>query len=876
MKKIRAKLIRNMDTWFIFLRQQKNIFLYVSQLIILWVCFKNIFPNGYLLTLGDNFSFFCNNSLFNYYKYLWIGIGEGSFFTIFSYGLFYNLISETARMLSLNFSNEIFLYYAIFLFGSFWSFYCAVNMLYKDNKKKNIVFAVSLLYAFNLYTLYNFSQGWGVAPFLFLYIVLPLIFAYTYIYFEDNTKSLHNLALLGIIFFLTNISNGNLAFFVSLSIILFSMMVLMLILNRGVKIAKVLNYGLVYLLATFWSVIPQIIDMIRQAKMFSGDQSIHNLSDWILWQAVRFPDVFYFMFGFRSSYEKLPVLLLGIILIISAIVGLYKCQRSKLGILLSFLFVVDILFINKGKGILGDSTILAIFNNPLLGSLRSFDKTAIFLPFLVIMLIADYCIKKENRQNNINLWIVVTITLISVYPFFTGGIQKSYSASLKKGESYLNADYSGLVRIPNEYFEFSEKQNGLLKDSKILGVPYNVINSVGWVNYPKWKLVGVDPTIQLFDKSIIQFDNPGHFGVWNFGEAWNESVDGSWIMNFAGILNTDYIVYHKDVDPRFIEETQKKISSLESSGNIKKVSSNDFFDLYRIKNNFMLSHIYVPSNLIKSDNDVSGLPGIFANMKENTAIFLTSQNVGKEELIKSLSQGINNPQIEYKKINPIKYRVIVHNAKSVFPLILSESYHDGWRAYLGDYKAENLQTKDTLVSQVNNNYKIFEDNSEDQASKDELISYINSGLISTLGNSKEKIINYSKWVDGKEVLDHKENYKIGFVSNDIKGTIQNDNLENGSIAETWFQKSIDNNENHLQANGYANSWIINPDKVCSNNAKCIKNADGTYNMEIVVELWPQRLYYLGILISGSTLIIAISYLVIIRRRKKLSNSFKIK
>jgi len=75
-------------------------------------------------------------------------------------------------------------------------------------------------------------------------------------------------------------------------------------------------------------------------------------------------------------------------------------------------------------------------------------------------------------------------------------------------------------------------------------------------------------------------------------------------------------------------------------------------------------------------------------------------------------------------------------------------------------------------------------------------------------------------------------------------------------------------------NGYANSWNINPTELCgtpAGEALCVRNADGSYDLELVVEFWPQRLFYIGLFISGATLLGCLGYLgwgLVRRRRRK--------
>jgi len=59
--------------------------------------------------------------------------------------------------------------------------------------------------------------------------------------------------------------------------------------------------------------------------------------------------------------------------------------------------------------------------------------------------------------------------------------------------------------------------------------------------------------------------------------------------------------------------------------------------------------------------------------------------------------------------------------------------------------------------------------------------------------------------------------------------------------ETWGLKPIADDRHYL-VNGYANSWHITPE-----------DAGGAEDYELVVEFWPQRLFYLGLFISGLTL-----------------------
>ena len=299
-----------------------------------------------------------------------------------------------------------------------------------------------------------------------------------------------------------------------------------------------------------------------------------------------------------------------------------------------------------------------------------------------------------------------------------------------------------------------------------------------------------------------------------------------------------------------------------------------------------------------------------------SGIFFEVQNTSKVKVIRSIlalyeteqkvvflpdadrfiinKSRIRTPQIEFKKMNPIKYRVRVHGAVESFPMIFSESYHEGWKAYL---KNEKLTPVNPETVQVRlEKYKILEYNGEDQATSDELKNYIEKNWITSLGDGLIKGIEHYRFPEGKKKeLDHVEKYYVDFISKNFHGTIQNDNLPDGRIWETWrairldipnpdegmesneyfdslpenrqFQNDKDNGFIqwpeifHWKANGYANSWWIDLDGV-KKTGFFQQNPNGSIDFEFVIEFWPQRLFYFGSIISLLTLFGCVAYLII--------------
>lgn len=67
-------------------------------------------------------------------------------------------------------------------------------------------------------------------------------------------------------------------------------------------------------------------------------------------------------------------------------------------------------------------------------------------------------------------------------------------------------------------------------------------------------------------------------------------------------------------------------------------------------------------------------------------------------------------------------------------------------------------------------------------------------------------------------------------------------------------------EDHYKLYDFLNAWYVDPSKLCGSNTACKLNPDGSYDMEMVLEFWPQRWFYLGLVVSIATLAGSLGYL----------------
>ena len=244
--------------------------------------------------------------------------------------------------------------------------------------------------------------------------------------------------------------------------------------------------------------------------------------------------------------------------------------------------------------------------------------------------------------------------------------------------------------------------------------------------------------------------------------------------------------------------------------------------------------------------------------KSGDAIFLASQNPGKMELLQSglqVSRRGSEQTIEFKKITPVKYRVVVHRARANFTLVFSETFDLEWKLYPVNPVHDAEARRELLKG-----HKILKGCERTQAGKGELEQYLSEGIISTLGDGKNKSRKIQEFTEiGQTVAFEKEYYTIDFISRKFQGSIQNENLPDGQFYETLLQEPVPERY-HLVANGFANSWFIDQDYLKTTFPNKVKvNTDGTWDFEMVLIYRTQMLYYIGWLVTILTFLGCCTY-----------------
>ncbi len=807
-----------------------------------------------------------------------------------------------------------FIFLTFFLPGLFLYFLLDYTLKFKN---KLIYLPACLLYSFNLFRIQSSYQNENVS---LLFIFLPLLFLAYYKLLK--TLEMRYVMLIAILSFLSSTMGDNLGvfaipYFILLLYFCFSLT------KKNISSWKIsgnfsiLSLALVVMVNLFWLasiaqlLIASFIKTDGGAKIFAPTGSgtffdhFRFMGFWAWRSGYGSGDYF----PFHSNFDKPFLLITTFSVAILSFIFFFSLKEKRdrfFKAFIAFLMLFSFLLVVGTKGSLGFIyqflydyvPFFKLYREPYTKFMPMFIFSACFgLTFSL-----DYLIRKINPKSlvkNSLIFLVSVMILVNVYPLFTTkaiNIQR-----WNQGQS------GGVLKITAYWQEAKINLEKKKLDEQIFLLPYNSYSTSHNLEY------GINVVANLADyliqkKFIRGWSVDSSFSGKATQALFEKGADDFFWQKYIGLLGAKRVLVENDVEWRYSKSmlspsktevliNNQKFSKAESFGGftaeyLATIPNDDpdqkvhdeFYDelinkpalvLYNSDKQYFLPHFYTPQNSLISGREIADLPKIISSpdWQTRSAVFLASQNTGKGNLLEILRQAQDArvvaqddkklPTMEFKKINPTKYRIRIHQAQGTFPLIFSESFNEGWKMYLEKYGVDSLPTGRQVAIRENDilaNYKILDGNVDDQASTSELQDYINNNYITTLGDGKEKTIEHKKW-DPSTGSGYEEKYRIDFISKNFQGTIQNDNLPNGNIFETWLRKPIENNQNHLMANGYANSWVVDADAICVNDsAKCIKNADGSYDFEILVEFWPQRLFYVGLAISLTTLLGCILYL----------------
>lgn len=566
--------------------------------IIACIAWLNRVPDGMIFSGGDVLQYFDREFVDRSFRHIWSNfLGEGFFSPSYLYYPFYVALFAVSDLFGLDPSREAILY-VLFVWGGSYIAWLFAHSLRRSSElsvwsaETNLL---ALLYALNPFTFYAFYFIWGYSPFLFIYVVFPVIATATLEYFAETERG-RSYRLLALLFFthaLATIAYTNLSFFVGLNVVLGIVVLSEWLFERRrparSMVRKAFAFFLVELAATSWAIVPQLPNLLLE----HSPTAAANFSSWILWQRLSIWEVLTLnpqAKHYVANSAAVAILALGV-MAAALLVWIARSPGQRLagrGLAMACGIAVIVLIESKGRGIVPGEAAIWAFANPLLGALRSNGKVAIFLPFLVLFLMS-VGFSDWNRRLRIGLLAAtVGVFLISAYPMATGGLQKKYSVGIKKGEVCDSGLYCYLNRIPSEYRDAAAAVRRDGRGGKILSVPYSVVSSVNWTYYPSWKHIGVDPTVQLFNLPVVQVNTHHLFG-YIYGREWEEAGrdDPQPLLNLAADLGASYVLFHKDVYRQFLYPSADYLPNYERLGALTAIFDSPIVTVYRVAPSYL-------------------------------------------------------------------------------------------------------------------------------------------------------------------------------------------------------------------------------------------------------------------------------------------------
>lgn len=622
------------------------------------VVLVNIFPSGYVFGGGDTIQFFGN----------WENL-RSLFFDWGGRAWFFYLIFYLLNIFGISEAGQLSWYLGVFIFGSYISFFIFSRLILEDSPGKR-AFA-SLFYALNLYTLFIFTGNWGYSYFPSLYIFLPLMLLF-FIKFIKTQKNIFG-ALFVLILFLGSSGFGNPAFLLSFIIFLSAVFLGLLIFGYfqwDNKLAVKLFFLAVFsfLINSFWilPLVPEIsqgVEKLQSSEVVEFDWWIrHSASPIVKTVSLNHFSEDYFPYNFYYkdfSYFKVPFMVISFLPMLVIAYGLAffrkKMSSSDHSLFLSFLFVLVIFIPLVARLIEPFERInYYIYHLPGFVTLRGYDKTAIFIPFVLATLL----LLTINHLSRKKAFFILILILIIPLPFYLGKLQQTAGYRVNSEKDFRKAAMSFLVKIPDEYHSVRP----LIANDKdkffLAALPATKSDGSGIVYYPKWNFYGADMSETLYNRKQIQ-PNVVYFNEWNFAEEFGEQQGekNDWLPKLLGMMNVKYLIYHKDAPESSVEKSQNKIDDLKNKGLIKNIENNEYFTLYEINSSLFFPYITYQQENLDFQNDSVWIERNLEKMKNLTA------------------------SADFREINPKKFEVLFDNLENQKELVLAESYNSNWKAY---------------------------------------------------------------------------------------------------------------------------------------------------------------------------------------------------
>jgi hypothetical protein len=794
----------------------------------LFVCLFLIFNRGWFFDLnvimGHNWDFNFPYELYSkkmnlVSNYLWHDSYGNTNLHITHY-----LINNAYVFLSHFFTTPILIkviYFSVFLS----SFYSMRYLIYRLTLSKDWGVVSGLLYAFS--------------PFLFSAIIAGsfpqwIAYAFSPIYFYFLSSYLSNggrLVFVGILishFFVLIF----LQYFVliSISALIFGIFFYKseaLAYSKAIKRLSILAIAFV-LINLFW-ILPFLYQLddfysntIQHASIISGFPAVQNSKQSIL----------HILFGTgfldRNLYfesllgvERVLYLTSVCIILILIFVSYIKGRASRPSLFFLSILLIFILLVKGGNAPFGNISMTFYEYFPLMKMYRSPQNIFFIVAFLFPILVATAL----NKTKKLKLTLLA-LSIVSMIGWFSAGDIGRHSLSLQNRD---HLDFYTMNSDIKKVYENNDKRGLLHKE---LFIPS--ANSILFQkNDDQIEAQGQVPEYIFLDKQPIFIENTDNALLLDFQETFDKQFLKQNSIRYITIRN-DVAHHHWKQPHNYLKAVQKVLDS-----SFKKVYDSEIASTYLVKD-------FIPAFYVCREDDYT-----FNTLNESYDYGICNidlSSVNDLDIVTNLVQQEQPSFVEYTKISPVEYRVNIKGIKrnSSFLLRFFQKYDSLWD--LVPLKPEQKMQINTIDRQ-----------SFDQVNEHDRMDI-----------ESYKSFNLTRPEGG------------GFVSKSFYNSVQNDNITgnkeklyllNRSKIDNKFHIPIDANSIGSSSYIALNGWIINTDYLMNNYKDYITpNNDGSYDIEFKVLYYPQKIFYLGLVISASFLLVMLLIFLISRNNITIPNN----
>lgn len=797
----------------------KNLFTYFIVPIFLFLLVK--------LNIGDSIISGWDGELFFLYPdvllekamYLWSDSNSyWAFFSIVQNISFYIVSLILKKIITYSLFNNLF-----YILGVVFSYYSIIFFLKQFNK--------FYLKTENIYNDYIYSILW--LSYIFSFWYLQLLFRW--ISFELISFFLIPLWLWYYLKFInwekySILFSVFIACFLGINVAHFLIYLLLLLIFSFLDYKKthknsIKYFSILFLLSVYW-IFPLASTYIYTYKDISWNKYIMDTTVHAEFNQQLFYHKYYNIFQNLSQWllsnpnypiNKKPLFIIFnfvfIIMILLYLIKNKEKQKQKYFIYFFLIYLLLFQIILWANWFFWSSFTKFVLNTPWMIMFRSVHTKFNYI-LLILIIALLYIVLSSKKWNLKKIYYLIIFIFLNIWAYWF--ISNLFDVNIKLSVPW---DYVKNIKTLNNKLETNNLKNGFILPK----------TDLQWQTFSNWWFWGYS-FFQQSNNSVwyntrwTTTMNPNNYYIY---KNLIENTDYKFDINSFKRFNYDFFIIQKDFKYNYnnyytFSNKNEEIKNFLKSNNkqIKKIYDNKYFSLYKV-NNF-----------------------------------------------NSLNFSFRN--ILIKKQTPTRYYLNLNNVKIPSSLNFYKSFHSQWKLYLEPYSPINCSWSTTyswtLLPEVVWTW-IYITKTWDTIDKiTKTITWATSYDLISL-NPNLWTWRLEKW---QEIIIPKidthswETYDVKECPSENKFYVW------WELSKLWQKPIFD--DTHKMVYDYANSWTIDPEYIKANYPKEYykENPDWSIDIRLTLYFKPQSYFYLGLIISWTTFLILVFYLIIdsIRVRRK--------